>query len=97
MFHFPGFASTGYVFTRGYLGIPPGGFPHSGIPGSTPVCGSPRLIAAYHALHRLLRPRHPPPALSSLATNFETVIRPAFGYRAVPYSLVKELRRYGLK
>jgi hypothetical protein len=40
--------------------------PHSGIPGSTPACGSPRLIAANHALHRFLAPRHPPCALSSL-------------------------------
>src|SRR5258706_11709811 len=44
----------------------PTGFPHSDIPGSKPVCGSPRLIAAYHVLHRLLVPRHPPCALSSL-------------------------------
>ncbi len=27
----------------------------------------PRLIAVFHALHRLLTPRHPPHALSSLA------------------------------
>ena len=40
--------------------------PHSGIPGSTPACGSPRLIAANHALHRFLAPRHSPCALSSL-------------------------------
>ena len=51
---------------RGCPGIPLGGFPHSGIPGSTPAGGSPRLIAASHALHRLLAPRHPPCALSSL-------------------------------
>ena len=44
----------------------PAGFPHSDIPGSKLVCSSPRLIAAYHVLHRLLVPRHPPCALSSL-------------------------------
>jgi hypothetical protein len=33
--------------------------PHSEIPGSKPVCGYPRLIAAYHVLHRLPVPRHP--------------------------------------
>ena len=44
----------------------PAGFPHSDIPGSKSVCDSPRLIAAYHVLHRLLVPRHPPCALSSL-------------------------------
>jgi hypothetical protein len=42
------------------------GFPHSGISGSTPTCGSPKLIAAYRALHRLSVPRHPPCALLSL-------------------------------
>ncbi len=47
----------------------PRGFPHSEIPGSTLVCSSPRLIAAYHVLHRLLTPRHPPCALSSLTTE----------------------------
>ena len=35
-----------------------------------PVCGSPRLIAACHVLHRLLLPRHPPCALSSLTIKF---------------------------
>ncbi len=47
-----------------------GGFPHSEIPGSMPACGSPGLIAACHVLHRLLLPRHPPCALSSLTIKF---------------------------
>src|SRR5262245_4737752 len=47
----------------------PAGFPHSDIHGSTPACGSPWLIAANHVLLRLLTPRHPPSALSSLTTN----------------------------
>ena len=55
-----------YVFSAGYSGMTQSGFPHSEIPGSKPVCGSPRLIAAYHVLHRLLAPRHSPYALSSL-------------------------------
>jgi hypothetical protein len=42
------------------------GFPHSGIAGSKPTCGSPTLIAAYRALLRLSVPRHPPCALLSL-------------------------------
>src|SRR3954467_7689268 len=46
------------------------GFPHSEIPGSSPACGSPRLIAACHVLHRLLLPRHPPCALSNLTIKF---------------------------
>jgi hypothetical protein len=45
------------------------GFPHSGISGSTPADGSPKLIAVNRALHRLLTPRHPPCALSSLFTR----------------------------
>jgi hypothetical protein len=48
-------------------GLQPAGFPHSGIRGSKDVCSSPRLNAAYHALHRLLVPRHPPRALTCLS------------------------------
>ena len=44
----------------------PAGFPHSEISGSKPVCGSPKLIAAYHVLRRLSAPRHPPCTLCSL-------------------------------
>ncbi len=43
-----------------------GGFPHSEIPGSKLIRSSPRLIAAYHVLHRLCMPRHPPIALKTL-------------------------------
>ena len=43
-----------------------GGFPHSEILGSKPVRGSPGLIAAYHVLHRLSAPRHPPDTLKTL-------------------------------
>ena len=39
-------------------------FPHSEICGSIHICWSPQLIAAYHVLHRLWEPRHPPCALS---------------------------------
>ena len=42
------------------------GFPHSEISGSMLICSSPKLIAAYHVLHRLLMPRHSPCALISL-------------------------------
>ena len=54
---------------QGYPLITAGGFSHSDISGSTPACGSPKLIAANHVLHRLLAPRHPPCALSSLTIN----------------------------
>jgi hypothetical protein len=43
-----------------------GGFPHSEILGSKLVRSSPRLIAAYHVLHRLSAPRHPPDTLKAL-------------------------------
>jgi hypothetical protein len=55
-----------YEFSRGSSGMSQRGLPHSGIFGSKPVCGLPKLFAAYHALHRLLAPRHSPCALSSL-------------------------------
>ena len=44
-------------------GLQPCGLPHSEMRGSSPVCRSPRLIAAYHVLRRLRKPRHPPFAL----------------------------------
>ena len=37
---------------------------HSEILGSRVICTYPKLIAAYHVLHRLREPRHPPCALS---------------------------------
>ncbi len=75
MFQFPPFASA----LRGCLGFTPDGLPHSGISGSKLICSSPELIAAYHALHRLLTPRHPPCALSCLpkmliAGRYRTVL-----------------------
>ena len=66
MVHFPGLSSPTYGFSWRYSGISLSGFPHSEILGSKPVCGSPKLFAAYHVLHRLLAPRHSPYALSSL-------------------------------
>ena len=55
-----------YVFRLGSSAMMQMGFPHSEIFGSTRACHSPKLIAAYHVLHRLLMPRHPLCALSSL-------------------------------
>jgi hypothetical protein len=75
MVHFPGFARARLWIHRAVHGFYPCGFPHSEIPGSMPACGSPRLIAACHVLHRLLLPRHPPCALSSLTTKFTQHIR----------------------
>ena len=66
MVHFPALAHTGLCIQPAVTRVHLVGFPHSDIPGSKPACGSPRLFAACHVLHRLLAPRHPPYALSSL-------------------------------
>ena len=47
-------------------GVFPRGFPHSDTRGSMPMCGSPRLFAAYRVFLRLPVPRHPPCALCCL-------------------------------
>ncbi len=48
--------------------LPAVGFPIRTSTDRSLVGGSPWLIAATHVLHRLLEPRHPPHALSSLVT-----------------------------
>ena len=70
MVHFPPFASSNLCIQLVISRFCLPGFPHSEISGSTPVCGSPKLIAACHVLHRLFLPRHPPCALSSLTIEF---------------------------
>ena len=57
-----------YVFSKRMLRVRRNEFPHSEIPGSKPVHGSPRLIAVSHVLRRHLAPRHSPKALSSFST-----------------------------
>ena len=54
-----------------------GGFPHSEIRGSMPICGSPQLIAACHVLRRLSVPRHSPCALYSLTCSSQSPLRSA--------------------
>ena len=78
MFQFPGFALktlciqvistwlTRLLIPQGNNSRISGGFPHSEISGSKPIPGSPKLIAGYRVLHRLLLPRHPPNALIAL-------------------------------
>ena len=50
------------------------GFPHSDICGSRIICISPQLFAAYHVFLRLLVPRHPPYALSTLTIERTIVV-----------------------
>ena len=69
MFQFRRFPSYTYGFSIWWLVITPAGFLHSEIRGSMPICGSPRLIAAYHVFRRLPVPRHSPCALCSLTAD----------------------------
>ena len=86
MVHFPEFARTRLWIRRAVVRVYRTGFPHSDILGSKPVCGSPRLIAAGHVLHRLLPPRHPPCALSSLTTKFTQHTQEAFSCQRSAFS-----------
>ena len=86
MVHFPGFARARLWIHRAVRGFYPRGFPHSEISGSKPACGSPKLIAACHVLLRLLLPRHPPCALSSLTTKFTRYTREALSCQPSAFS-----------
>ena len=66
MFQFRRFPAYAYLIQRTLTEYCSAGFPHSEISGSTVICTSPKLIAAYHVLHRLLMPRHSPCALLRL-------------------------------
>src|SRR5699024_10404863 len=68
MFQFRRFPTYAYFVQRTLTEYCSAGFPHSEIPGSKPMCGSPRLIAACHVLRRLSMPRHSPCALISLTS-----------------------------
>ena len=66
-------APVTYGFSNRYIDITLCGLPHSDISGSKLVCSSPKLIAAYRVLLRLLVPRHPSCALSSLTTKKQSL------------------------
>jgi hypothetical protein len=68
--------------------LPRSGCPIRKSPDQSLLSGSPKLIAASHALHRLLAPRHSPCALSSL-TIFANTTRQLIAV-IYPYSVVKE-------
>ena len=53
---------------------------HSEIFGLMFVCNYPKLIAAYHVLHRLLVPRHPPCALICFKNFYSRLNRLIFPY-----------------
>ena len=72
MFQFRRFPTYDYLI---HHTLPCGGFPHSEISGSQLICSSPKLIAAYHVLHRLLMPRHSPCALLRLTFCVARAVR----------------------
>ena len=61
---------------RDNAALPALGFPIRASAGQRLFSASSRLIAAVHALHRLLVPRHPPCALTILTVIFWEEIRP---------------------
>jgi hypothetical protein len=63
------------LFRKGRLHINGVRLPHSEISGSRVVCTSPKLIAAYHVLHRLLAPRHSLYALNNLIPFLEIELK----------------------
>ena len=64
----PGLPPATMDSSRAEAVLPATGFPIRTSTDQNLVSGSPWLIAATHVLHRLLEPRHPPHALSSLVT-----------------------------
>ena len=48
------------------------------------ICTSPKLIAAYHVLHRLREPRHPPCALSYFL--YDCILRYSFPNNGIIYT-----------
>ena len=56
------------------------GLPHSEISGSKVVCTYPKLIAAYHVLHRLWEPRHPPYALINFLVELDVEYQHRLNY-----------------
>ena len=73
--------------------LPAVGFPIRTSTDQSLVGGSPWLIAATHVLHRLLEPRHPPHALSSLVTLNSGL--PSLAARATPAFEV-EIQTFGV-
>ena len=67
MFHFPELAPLSLcIQQKGDRALPRTGFPIRKSPDQSLFDGSPKHIAVFHVLHRLLAPRHPPDALTYL-------------------------------
>jgi hypothetical protein len=87
MFHFPGFASSALWIQAGITGFSTRlGFPIRTSPDRSLVGGSPGLFAATRVLLRLLAPRHPPHALSSLQSQTSLCHHPRLSPPPAPSS-----------
>ena len=93
MFQFPPFASMTNM--SGIPDLQTGGLSHSEICGSRDICSLPQLIAAYHVLHRLREPRHPPYALNYflfiLYTTKLIILIPMVAYSCSYFQLYFEI------
>ena len=69
-FSSPGLPLTTLWIQVAVLALQASGLPHSEISGSKLTYSSPKHIGVRPVLHRLLAPRHPPCALSSLTSVF---------------------------
>ena len=73
MFHFPASTPTQTMYSpAGNTTQPVLGFPIRTSSDQRLIDNSPRLNAAFHVLHRLSMPRHPPCALNNEHTNHHT-------------------------
>ena len=99
MFQFRRFPTYAYLIQRRLTEYCSAGFPHSEISGSMPMCGSPKLIAACHVLHRFLMPRHSPCALISLTSSAQTALIPfpAFAENFIPLRCASSLNQNRLR
>ena len=91
MFHFPTFPPTALCVQAEVAGHYSGffrGFPIRRSTDQSSFTSSPWLIAGYNVLHRLLMPRHPPTALSSLSPN--KTINKIYKDARVHYTILKQ-------
>jgi hypothetical protein len=76
--------SRTYIFRPRCLDITPDRLPHSEIFGSKLVRQLPEAYRSLRVLHRLLAPRHPPHALISLTTKYQSKLKshlPLFNFQ----------------
>src|SRR5579884_3573498 len=81
---------------RDNVALPTLGFPIRASAGHWLFSASPRLIAAVHALHRLLVPRHPPCALTILTVILGEPYGSPGDTRVIGYCAVFKVREEAL-